>query len=101
MRAEFRVLRRFYRFGRAFQADSARRPRHRRCSGSGEDVRPRPGHCTGGLEPIMTDVFTAHLEWTGADGGPTLDPDFSRDLSVEIGGLTLPMSSAPAYRGDP
>ncbi len=50
----------------------------------------------------MADIFTSHLEWTGADKGPTADPArFSRDLSVSVDGFTLPMSSAPDYRGDP
>jgi organic hydroperoxide reductase OsmC/OhrA len=42
------------------------------------------------------------LEWTGAAKGPTRDPaTFSRDLSVSVDATTLPMSSAPGYRGDP
>jgi organic hydroperoxide reductase OsmC/OhrA len=50
----------------------------------------------------MADVFTTHLEWTGAAHGPTRDPAaFSRDLNVSVDALSLPMSSAPAYRGDP
>jgi len=50
----------------------------------------------------MTDVFISHLEWTGAAKGPTRDPaTFSRDLNVSIDAITLPMSSAPTYRGDP
>lgn len=50
----------------------------------------------------MADVFISHLEWTGADKGPTADPvEFSRDLMVSVDGLTLPMSSAPGFRGDP
>ena len=50
----------------------------------------------------MADVFISHLEWTGAAKGPTLDPaTFSRDLNVSIDAITLPMSSAPTYRGDP
>lgn len=50
----------------------------------------------------MSDVFVAHLEWAGAADGPTRDPaTFSRDLDVTVGTLTLPMSSAPGYRGDP
>jgi organic hydroperoxide reductase OsmC/OhrA len=50
----------------------------------------------------MADEFVAHLEWTGAAKGPTRDPAaFSRDLSVSVGAITLPMSSAPGYRGDP
>jgi organic hydroperoxide reductase OsmC/OhrA len=50
----------------------------------------------------MADVFISHLEWTGAAKGPTRDPaSFSRDLSVSVDAFTLPMSSAPGYRGDP
>jgi organic hydroperoxide reductase OsmC/OhrA len=50
----------------------------------------------------MADVFTSHLEWTGAAQGATRDPSaFSRDLSVALDAVTLPMSSAPGYRGDP
>ena len=50
----------------------------------------------------MADVFVSHLEWIGAASGATRDPTtFSRDLHVRVGGLSLPMSSAPAYRGDP
>ena len=50
----------------------------------------------------MADVFISHLEWTGAAKGPTRDPKtFSRDLNVSVGAMTLPMSSAPGYLGDP
>lgn len=50
----------------------------------------------------MADVFISHLEWTGAASGPTRDPaTFSRDLTVSVDAITLPMSSAPGYRGDP
>jgi len=50
----------------------------------------------------MADVFISHLEWTGAATGPTRDPaTFSRDLNVSVDAITLPMSSAPSYRGDP
>jgi organic hydroperoxide reductase OsmC/OhrA len=50
----------------------------------------------------MADVFTSHLEWTGAAKGPTRDvATFSRDLELLVGAITLPMSSAPNYRGDP
>src|SRR5512145_2222663 len=46
-------------------------------------------------------VFTAHLNWTGAAKGATGDPaSFSRDLTLSVASLTLPMSSAPGYRGD-
>ena len=50
----------------------------------------------------MADVFIAHLEWTGSAKGPTRDPaTFSRELNVSLDAMTLPMSSAPGYRGDP
>ena len=50
----------------------------------------------------MAERFTSHLEWTGADRGPTIDPaSFSRDLRVSLGPRTIDMSSAPAFRGDP
>lgn len=50
----------------------------------------------------MAETFTAHLDWSGAAGGATLDPAaFSRDLDLTLGHTMLPMSSAPAYRGDP
>jgi organic hydroperoxide reductase OsmC/OhrA len=50
----------------------------------------------------MADVFRSHLEWSGAAKGPTRDPaTFSRDLDVSIDGITLPMSSAAGFRGDP
>jgi organic hydroperoxide reductase OsmC/OhrA len=49
----------------------------------------------------MADVFISHLEWTGSTKGPTRDPaTFSRDLDVSMDAITLPMSSAPSYRGD-
>jgi organic hydroperoxide reductase OsmC/OhrA len=48
------------------------------------------------------ETFTAHLDWTGAAMGPTRDHvSFSRDLAVTAGSTTLPMSSAPRFRGDP
>lgn len=50
----------------------------------------------------MADIFTAHLDWTGAARGPARDPaSFSRDLEMTFDGITLPMSAAPGYRGDP
>jgi organic hydroperoxide reductase OsmC/OhrA len=49
----------------------------------------------------MADVFVSHLKWTGADAGPTRDPaSFSRDLDMSFEAATLPMSSAPSYRGN-
>ena len=50
----------------------------------------------------MPDIFTSHLEWSGAAHGATRNPaTFSRELEASVAGMTLPMSSAPAYRGDP
>jgi organic hydroperoxide reductase OsmC/OhrA len=50
----------------------------------------------------MADTFIAHLDWVGAAKGATRDPaTFSRDLNVSVDAITLPMSSAPSYRGDP
>jgi organic hydroperoxide reductase OsmC/OhrA len=50
----------------------------------------------------MAHIFLSHLEWPGAAKGPTRDAaTFSRDLNVTLGGIALPMSSAPAFRGDP
>jgi organic hydroperoxide reductase OsmC/OhrA len=50
----------------------------------------------------MADAFISHLEWTGAAKGPTRDrATFSRDLNVSLEAVSLPMSSAPGYRGDP
>jgi organic hydroperoxide reductase OsmC/OhrA len=50
----------------------------------------------------MADTFISHLEWAGAAKGATRDPTtFSRDLNVSLDAITLPMSAAPSYRGDP
>jgi organic hydroperoxide reductase OsmC/OhrA len=50
----------------------------------------------------MTHIFLSHLEWSGAANGPTRDAaTFSRDMNVSLGPFTLPMSSAPAFQGDP
>lgn len=50
----------------------------------------------------MADIFTSHLEWSGSVHGATRDPaTFSRELEASFAGMTLPMSSAPGYRGDP
>jgi organic hydroperoxide reductase OsmC/OhrA len=50
----------------------------------------------------MTHIFVSHLDWAGAANGATRDvATFSRDLNVTIGPFTLPMSSAPAFKGDP
>jgi organic hydroperoxide reductase OsmC/OhrA len=50
----------------------------------------------------MNHIFVSHLDWAGAASGPTRDvATFSRDLNVTMGPFTLPMSSAPAFQGDP
>jgi organic hydroperoxide reductase OsmC/OhrA len=50
----------------------------------------------------MPDVFTIHLEWSGAAKAPPSAPTaFSRDLDVRIGATDIAMSAAPDYRGDP
>lgn len=50
----------------------------------------------------MAELFSSHLDWTGAGKGPTRDPvSFSRDLQVAVGPASLAMSSAPGFRGDP
>ena len=50
----------------------------------------------------MTHVFFSHLDWSGAVKGATRDvATLDRDLDVTIDGTTVPMSSAPAFGGDP
>lgn len=50
----------------------------------------------------MTHVFFSHLDWSGAAKGGTRDvATLDRDLDVTIDGTTVPMSSAPAFGGDP
>lgn len=50
----------------------------------------------------MTHVFFSHLDWSGAVNGGTRDvATLDRDLAVTIDGTTVPMSSAPAFGGDP
>jgi organic hydroperoxide reductase OsmC/OhrA len=50
----------------------------------------------------MTHVFFSHLDWSGAVTGGTRDvATLDRDLDVTIDGRTIPMSSAPAFGGDP
>lgn len=49
----------------------------------------------------MTETFTTHLDWTGAAKGATRDTaTFSRDLALAAAGISLPMSSAPGFKGD-
>lgn len=50
----------------------------------------------------MSETFTTLLDWTGAARGATRDAAaFSRDLELGAAGLSLPMSSAPGFKGDP
>ena len=49
----------------------------------------------------MADVFLSHLEWTGYNARPASSASFSRDLAVSIDGITMPVSAAPGYGGDP
>ena len=38
----------------------------------------------------MSEIFVSHLEWSG-----------SRNFELSLNGMTLPLSAAPGYRGDP
>lgn len=51
----------------------------------------------------MPELFTCHLDWTGAANGPTRDvATLSQDLTVSCGAApSLAMSGAPAYKGNP
>jgi organic hydroperoxide reductase OsmC/OhrA len=50
----------------------------------------------------MAHVFRAHVAWSGSLEGPTVDPaTFSRDLELTCEGQTIPLSAAPAFRGNP
>jgi organic hydroperoxide reductase OsmC/OhrA len=61
-----------------------------------------PGTPIAQVVDAMADIFVSHLDWSGAARGPTRDAaTFSRDLNVTIDAITLPMSSAPGFRGDP
>ena len=49
----------------------------------------------------MSETFTTRLNWTGAAKGATRDAaSFSRDLELEACGLSMPLSSAPGFKGD-
>lgn len=49
----------------------------------------------------MSETFTTLLDWTGAAQGATRDAaTFSRDLELATCGMSLPLSSAPGFRGD-
>jgi organic hydroperoxide reductase OsmC/OhrA len=64
-----------------------------------------PRACAGmvlALRIDMTHVFFSHLDWSGAVKGGTRDvATLDRDLDVTIDGTTVPMSSAPAFGGNP
>jgi organic hydroperoxide reductase OsmC/OhrA len=50
----------------------------------------------------MAHLFLSHLDWTGAASGGTRDlATLDRDLDVTVDGITMPMSAAPAFGGDP
>ena len=50
----------------------------------------------------MNHVFFSHLDWSGAVKGGTRDvATLDRNLDVTIDGTRVPMSSAPAFGGDP
>lgn len=51
----------------------------------------------------MPELFTCHLDWTGAANGPTRNvATLSQDLDVSCGAApSLAMSGAPAYKGNP
>lgn len=49
----------------------------------------------------MQSTFVSRLVWSGAIQPSRGTATFSRDLTVSFGGVTLPMSAAPDFRGDP
>ena len=50
----------------------------------------------------MTHVFFSHLDWSGAAKGATREvATLDRDLDMRIDGISIPMSAAPAFGGDP
>ena len=48
----------------------------------------------------MASTFISHLVWSGALQPARTVESFSRDLTVSVGGVTLPMSAAPDFHGD-
>jgi organic hydroperoxide reductase OsmC/OhrA len=49
----------------------------------------------------MAETFTTLLDWSGAAKGATRDAAaFSRDLELSACGMSLPLSSAPGFKGD-
>lgn len=49
----------------------------------------------------MPNDFVSHLVWSGALQPSRGTQSFSRDLSVTCSGITVPMSAAPDFHGDP
>jgi organic hydroperoxide reductase OsmC/OhrA len=49
----------------------------------------------------MANSFRSRLVWSGAIQPSRDVATFNRDLNVSFGGVTLPMSAAPDFRGDP
>lgn len=49
----------------------------------------------------MKSTFVSRLVWSGAIQPARGAATFSRDLSITFGAVTLPMSAAPDFRGDP
>jgi organic hydroperoxide reductase OsmC/OhrA len=49
----------------------------------------------------MADTFTCRLDWFGGVDSAWTVETVSRDLRVAFGGVTLPMSAAPRFHGDP
>jgi organic hydroperoxide reductase OsmC/OhrA len=50
----------------------------------------------------MAHLFLSHLDWIGAASGATRDvATLDRNLDVTVDGITMPMSAAPAFGGDP
>lgn len=49
----------------------------------------------------MANLFESRLVWSGAIQSSRGHESFSRDLTVSFGGVTLAMSAAPDFQGDP
>ena len=72
---------------------------HRRRACFGAPCAHNPGMDTKSREHR----FTCHLVWTGAERGGTADYEhYSREVRADVAGKPpLPLSAAPAFRGDP
>jgi organic hydroperoxide reductase OsmC/OhrA len=65
------------------------------------DLRDREGTVIAVMSG-MAHLFLSRLDWTGGASGGTRDlATLDRDLDVTVDGITLPMSAAPAFGGDP